>query len=75
MDDVKRINLWSGPRNVSTAVMYAFRERSDTSVVDEPLYAYQAIIDFGQLEIYRILFRRRQQLTANEQGQTYRQAN
>ncbi len=40
MDDVKRINLWSGPRNVSTAVMYAFRERGDTSVVDEPLYAH-----------------------------------
>ncbi len=40
MDDVKRINLWSGPRNVSTAVMYAFRERPDTSVVDEPLYAH-----------------------------------
>lgn len=40
MDDVKRINLWSGPRNVSTAVMYAFRERHDTSVVDEPLYAH-----------------------------------
>lgn len=40
MGDVMRINLWSGPRNVSTAVMYAFRERSDTSVVDEPLYAY-----------------------------------
>lgn len=40
MDDVTRINLWSGPRNVSTAVMYAFRERPDTSVVDEPLYAH-----------------------------------
>ena len=36
----RRINLWSGPRNVSTAVMYAFRERPDTSVVDEPLYAH-----------------------------------
>jgi len=35
-----RICLWSGPRNVSTAVMYAFRQRSDTSVVDEPLYAH-----------------------------------
>lgn len=33
------INLWSGPRNVSTALMYAFRERPDTTVVDEPLYA------------------------------------
>lgn len=35
-----RICLWSGPRNLSTAVMYAFRQRSDTSVVDEPLYAH-----------------------------------
>ena len=35
-----RISLWSGPRNVSTALMYSFRQRSDTSVVDEPLYAY-----------------------------------
>jgi hypothetical protein len=40
MGDVTRINLWSGPRNVSTAVMYSFRERADTSVVDEPLYAH-----------------------------------
>jgi len=37
---VRRISLWSGPRNVSTAVMYAFRERPDTRVVDEPLYAH-----------------------------------
>lgn len=36
----KRICLWSGPRNVSTALMYSFRERSDTTVVDEPLYAH-----------------------------------
>ena len=35
-----RLCLWSGPRNVSTAVMYAFRERADTSVIDEPLYAH-----------------------------------
>lgn len=33
------VNVWSGPRNVSTALMYAFRERTDTTVVDEPLYA------------------------------------
>ena len=32
--------MWSGPRNVSTAVMYAFRERDDTKVFDEPLYGY-----------------------------------
>lgn len=35
-----RINLWSGPRNVSTAIMYAFAQRDDTQVVDEPLYGY-----------------------------------
>lgn len=36
----KLINLWSGPRNVSTALMYAFAQRSDTLVFDEPLYAH-----------------------------------
>ena len=35
-----RLSLWSGPRNVSTALMYAFRQRSDTEVIDEPLYAH-----------------------------------
>jgi hypothetical protein len=35
-----RINLWSGPRNISTALMYSFAQRSDTQVVDEPLYAH-----------------------------------
>ena len=35
-----RICLWSGPRNISTALMYSFAQRSDTSVVDEPLYAH-----------------------------------
>jgi len=37
---VLRICLWSGPRNVSTALMYSFAERSDTRVVDEPLYGH-----------------------------------
>jgi hypothetical protein len=37
---VLRINLWSGPRNVSTALMYSFAQRADTRVVDEPLYAH-----------------------------------
>ncbi len=36
----RRICLWSGPRNVSTALMYAFAQRPDTKVVDEPLYAH-----------------------------------
>jgi len=35
-----RINVWSSPRNLSTALMYSFRQRADTSVVDEPLYAH-----------------------------------
>ena len=35
-----RINLISGPRNISTALMYSFANRSDTHVVDEPMYAY-----------------------------------
>jgi hypothetical protein len=32
--------MWSGPRNVSTALMYSFAQRSDTVVVDEPLYGH-----------------------------------
>jgi hypothetical protein len=35
-----RINLWSGPRNVSTALLYSFAQRPDTRVVDEPLYGH-----------------------------------
>lgn len=34
------VNLWSSPRNVSTAMMYAWRQRGDTVVHDEPLYAH-----------------------------------
>ena len=37
---LRRINLWSSPRNISTAWMYSFAQRSDARVVDEPLYAY-----------------------------------
>ena len=33
------LNLISGPRNVSTALMYSFAQRSDTHVEDEPFYA------------------------------------
>ena len=32
--------MWSGPRNISTALMRSWGNRSDTDVVDEPLYAY-----------------------------------
>ena len=34
------INLWSGPRNISTALMYSFANREDVKVVDEPFYAH-----------------------------------
>lgn len=33
------IAMWSGPRNISTAMMRAFGARSDCHVVDEPFYA------------------------------------
>lgn len=34
-----KIAMWSGPRNLSTAMMYAFGNRTDCAVVDEPFYA------------------------------------
>ena len=34
------IFMWSGPRNVSTALMRSFENRKDTFVIDEPFYAY-----------------------------------
>jgi len=34
-----RIAMWSGPRNISTAMMRAWGNRPDTFVCDEPLYA------------------------------------
>ncbi|MFA0964472.1 sulfotransferase family protein [Roseivirga sp. BDSF3-8] len=39
-DHTTRICLWSGPRNISTALMYSFAQRPDTTVYDEPLYAW-----------------------------------
>ena len=40
MSDGVRLAVWSGPRNISTALMRAWENRPDTRVVDEPLYAY-----------------------------------
>lgn len=34
-----RLAMWSGPRNISTAMMRAWENRPDCAVVDEPLYA------------------------------------
>jgi hypothetical protein len=38
-DGTTRIAMWSGPRNISTAMMRSFEARGDTAVVDEPFYA------------------------------------
>lgn len=37
---MKRIAMWSGPRNISTAMMRSWGNRADTFVCDEPFYAY-----------------------------------
>jgi hypothetical protein len=37
---VRRIAMWSGPRNISTAMMRSWGNRPDTFVCDEPLYAH-----------------------------------
>ena len=37
---VARIAMWSGPRNISTALMRSWGSRDDTIVCDEPLYAH-----------------------------------
>lgn len=39
MPPVVRIAMWSGPRNISTAMMRAWEHRADCAVVDEPFYA------------------------------------
>lgn len=35
-----RIAMWSGPRNISTAMMRSWENRSDTQVIDEPFYGF-----------------------------------
>jgi len=37
---MKLIHLISGPRNISTSMMYSFGNRDDCSIIDEPFYAY-----------------------------------
>eukprot|EP01031_Cornospumella_fuschlensis_P043775 gene43775-53534_t len=39
MSNAKVVHMWSGPRSLSTAIMYSFAQRDDTQVLDEPLYA------------------------------------
>jgi hypothetical protein len=40
VESVVRLAVWSGPRNISTALMRSWENRSDCVVVDEPLYAH-----------------------------------
>jgi hypothetical protein len=40
MTSPKHIAVWSGPRNISTALMRSWGNRPDTFVCDEPLYAH-----------------------------------
>jgi hypothetical protein len=40
MTQATRIAMWSGPRNISTAMMRAWGNRDDTVVIDEPFYAH-----------------------------------
>ena len=58
-----RIAMWSGPRNISTAMMRSWESRSDTFVIDEPFYPYylsqtdvehpgrEEVISKGELDI------------------------
>ncbi len=45
---MKFVCLWSGPRNVSTALMYSFAQRDDTVVIDEPLYGHYLRVSGAQ---------------------------
>jgi len=40
MAEPVRIAMWSGPRNISTALMRSWGNRPDTVVIDEPFYAF-----------------------------------
>ena len=43
---ILRVAMWSGPRNISTAMLRAWGNRDDTFVCDEPLYA-NYLLDHG----------------------------
>ncbi len=64
-----RIAMWSGPRNISTAMMRSWGNRADTFVVDEPFYAFylnttrkkhpaaNEVIAFGETDWRRVIAR------------------
>ena len=48
-DEPVRIAMWSGPRNISTAMMRSWGNRPDTFVWDEPFY--ERIIEIGRAHV------------------------
>ena len=58
--------MWSGPRNISTAMMRSWGSRADTFVIDEPYYAYylsqndldhpgrEKVLEEGDLDVEKI---------------------
>ena len=62
-----RVAMWSGPRNISTAMMRAWENRGDCAVSDEPLYAHylahtgldhparDAVIQAGETDWQRVV--------------------
>ena len=79
MTEGVRLAVWSGPRNISTALMRSWENRPDTRVVDEPLYAYylhetgldhpgrDAVIAAGETSWQAVV----EQLTAPAEGVYY----
>ncbi len=51
-----KIAMWSGPRNLSTALMYSFANRADVTAVDKPFYAtYLAKTGFDHPMRYAVI--------------------
>ena len=69
MSEKSALAMWSGPRNISTAMMRAFENRTDTAVWDEPFYAHylsttgldhpmrDAVIDAGETDADTVIAR------------------
>lgn len=67
-----RLAMWSGPRNISTAMMRSFENRRDSWVSDEPLYAHYLLrtgLDHpGREEVIASLEHNWDKLTSNLTG-------
>lgn len=64
--ETKVIHLWTGPRCLSTSLMYSFSQRSDTLVLDEPLYAYWLANNPDVFRPYREQLLKAQKYDGNE---------